>query len=311
MSTENSIKAALSTEFFEVSSHTCLAQGDILYTKVLSDQIRELGGGNLAESVYPYFFGTYNLCVVLNATCDLVTGGGRKKKVDCVQLVALSPLSATLEQFVKKYADRGHEFKLIDERAYLNLTDEFRRIVDGQHKNRYFLPEIPGISFDSPWTARLDVIVSIRYEYPAAFMAAQTGHKIRDQRASKLAENTSALFNRIALDDVRDVLEDAAVYKNWIDQHLIRFCRPISSSVFSKIIPVLQRECTGMEEAERNKKILEIIEKNRPESRTTLLQSVLAFIEEQARNHLGNEDAAFQFMTKFDRDALNKLLLKK
>lgn len=311
MSTDTSIQDALSTEFFEPSSNTCLAQGDILYTQVLSDQIRELGGGNLAESVYPYFFANYKLCVVLNATCDLVTGGGRKKKVDCVQLVALSPLSATLEQFVKRYADKGHEFKLIDDRAYSNLTDDFRRIVDGQHKTRYFLPEIPGIPFDSPWTARLDVIVSIRYEHPAAFMAAQTGHKIRDQRASKLAENTSALFNRIALDDVRDVLEDAAVYKNWIEKHLICFCRPISSSVFSKIIPLLQSACRGMEGLERDQKIVEIIEKHRHESKTPLVESVLAFIEQQAKKHLGNDSAASQFMAKIDRDALNKLLLKK
>lgn len=215
----------------------------------------------------------------------------------------------TLQPIIKKYANKGFEFGLIDGNAYLKLADEFRRIVDGQHKTRYFLPRIPDVSFDSPWTARLDVIVSIRYEHPAAFIAAQTGHKIRDQRASKLAENTAALFNRIALDDVREVLGGSDVYNEWVEKQVIDFCKPIPSAVFTKIIPLLREECKGLGNAERDSKILELLERHRDESRSPQVQKLLACIQKRASSHLSPAKLSI-FMEGIDVD-FEKILMQK
>lgn len=281
-----STEKSLADAFFEKSNASCLSQGDILYTEILNDAISKSGSGDLSLSVYPYFFKTYKLCIVLNATCDLVIGKGRPPKIDCVQLVALSPLISTLEPIIKKHADTGYDFGLIDEKSYVKLADEFRRIVDGQHKNRYFLPQIPNISLQSPWTARLDVIVSIRYNQSNAFLAAQTGHKICSQRASKLAENTAALFNRIALDDVRDVLGGSDRYDQWVKLQVIDFCKPISSAVFAKVIPLLRKACQGLEGEQRDSKILELLEQHRNESLSPQVQKLIEIVRKRASGHL-------------------------
>lgn len=64
----HSTEDTLASEFFEQSSQEYLSQGDILYTQVLNEEITRLGGGDLSQLVYPYFFNRYKLCIVLNAT---------------------------------------------------------------------------------------------------------------------------------------------------------------------------------------------------------------------------------------------------
>jgi hypothetical protein len=260
MSVEPTPDAAkrLISKFFESSSPKGLAQGDILFTKALDEEIHRLGGGHLSKDVYPYFFTRYQLCVVLNATCDLVCDEKRPPKIDCVQLVALSPLIATLRPIIQKHAGKGFEFGLIDETGYKNLENEVRRIVDGQHKTRYFLPGLPNEFSLSAWTARLDVIVSIRYEHPTAFISAQTGHKLVDQRASKLAENTAALFNRIALEDVREML-GVHDYRQWIRDQVSMICTWADKSAYAALLPRLQEGCAGLSGEEKQRKIQEIL----------------------------------------------------
>lgn len=243
--------------FFEKSTPDILAQGDILYTKALDEEIERLGGGQLSKNVYPYFFSQYELCVVLNATCDLVCDKKRPPKIDCVQLVALSPLLATLQAIVKKHARDGYEYGLIDEKGYNDLENELRRIVDGQHKTRYFLPGLPDEVSLNAWTARLDVIVSIRYQHPTAFKSAQTGHKLVAQRASKLAENTAALFNRIALEDVRDMLGESD-YSAWVRDLVSRICSWTDKESYPKLLKRYQEACSGLSGEEKQRKIQEI-----------------------------------------------------
>lgn len=248
----------LTNGFFEKSSPKNLAQGDILLTKALDEEIQQLGGGHLSKDVYPYFFARYQLCVVLNATCDLVCDGKRAPKINCVQLVALSPLQSTLQPIIQKHAGAGFEFNLIDEKGYANLENEFRRIVDGQDKTRYFLPGLPNEPPLNAWTARLDVIVSIRYKHPTAFMSAQTGHKLVDQRASKLAENTAALFNRIAMEDVRDILGETD-YRDWVRDLVSGICTWTSTKSLDALLPRLKKECSGLSGDEKQRKIQEIL----------------------------------------------------
>lgn len=248
----------LTDSFFEKSSSKVLAQGDILLTNALDEEIQRLGGGHLSRDVYPYFFSRYQLCVVLNATCDLVCDTKRPPKINCVQLVALSPLMATLKPIIKKHAGIGFDFGLIDEAGYSNLENEFRRIVDGQDKTRYFLPGLPHEPPLTAWTARLDVIVSIRYEHPAAFISAQTGHKLVAQRASKLAENTAALFNRIALEDVRDILGETN-YREWVRVLVSGICTWTDKKSYPALVKRLQEGCSGLSGDERSRKIQEIL----------------------------------------------------
>jgi hypothetical protein len=296
----------LADEFYEKSKGS-LSQGDILLTKALDIELskcesKNLNGKSLSEAVYPYFFSHYELCVVLNATCDLVHGTGRTKKVTCVQLVALSPLDDTLTPIVKRHAQDGLKFNLIDDSAYSELRDDFRKILDGQHKTRYFLPIIP---FDNkhelnfPWVARLDVIISLRYDHPAAFIAARTGVKISSQRASKLAENTANLFNRIALDDVSDIL-GSNKYAHWVDEQLHKFCRPISKYVYHAALKDLKKECPESGE-KREQKILEILEKHKDQHSSPEEQKVLAVFE-KILNGLTKPDHVKSLIKKISTD---------
>lgn len=258
----------LSKEFY-TDSPQGISQGDILFTELLDKQIYEAErtkdpeAPRLSKDVYPYFFDKYKLCIVLNASCDLVVKGGRSAKVSCIQLVAMSPLTDTLEPLIKKHARDGMSFQLISEAAFNQLSDDFRRIIDSQHKTRFFLPQlpkgIPGIDgeLEYPWVAKLDVIISLRFEHPTAFFAAKTGKKLDDHRASKLAENTAALFNRIALDDVCDVLGPEQ-FKEWINAQLLKYCVPIKQNIFRLVLKDMKKEANGLDEVARTQKLVEV-----------------------------------------------------
>ena len=56
----------LTNGFFEKSSPKNLAQGDILFTKALDEEIQQLGGGHLSKDVYPYFFARYQLLSLIH-----------------------------------------------------------------------------------------------------------------------------------------------------------------------------------------------------------------------------------------------------
>lgn len=270
------MKNKLGNTFYEESSNDFLQQGDILYTKVLDDEIYTDEKIHLSESVYPYFFKNYYLCVVLNASCDLVFGSKRTSKVECLQLVALSPLEDTLQNIISSFSDpvmRNSSFykNIVSQKNYNKIAEEFRKIIDGQHKTKFFLPEIlfPNLkkedeeSLNFPWVAKLDVIVSLRFKNHSAFIKSKTGIKLEPQRASKLAENTANLFNRIALDDVKEILGNEH-YKTWVDEQLFKFCSPIFDPVYFSALPDLKKL---IKEEKNNSnspdKILDIIEKHK------------------------------------------------
>ncbi|MBX9838965.1 MAG: hypothetical protein K2X69_11715 [Silvanigrellaceae bacterium] len=248
------MKNKLISEFYKNSNDNFLQQGDILYTNILDNEIFLNEKIRLSETVYPYFFQNYPLCVVLNASCDLVFNNKRKPKVECIQLVALSPLKDTLQTLISSNADSGlkllaaNGINIVSEKIHNKISEEFRKIIDGQHKTKFFLPEmkIPDLNnkdknkLNLPWVAKLDVIVSLRFKQYDAFIKAKTGLKIEPQRASKLAENTASLFNRIALDDIKEVLGDDD-YKKWVDEQLEKFYTPIIDLVYQSALPDLKK----------------------------------------------------------------------
>lgn len=311
-----------SQEFYRSSTQDeDIAQGDILFTELLDKQLYEAeraensNAPQLSKNVYPYFFDKYKLCIVLNASCDLVSGSGRSPKVSCVQLVALSPLTDTLEPLIKKHAKDGLNYNLISESAFSKLSDDFRKIIDGQHKTKFFLPQlpkgIPGIDgqLEYPWVAKLDVIVSLRFNHPKAFASAKTGMKLEDHRASKLAENTAALFNRIALDDVGDVL-GSEKFADWIGKQLYKYCIPIKQNVYRAVLKDLRKEAKDLSGGDRDNKIIEVVERYKDQTQSNEETKLIELIKRKFSSckdldakiaQLQKDQEFKQLMAKFDK----------
>ncbi|MFW7382356.1 MAG: hypothetical protein ACOH5I_26400 [Oligoflexus sp.] len=308
---DQDFECKLTENFYKESDSKLLQQGDILLTESINNIITtekkdelEDKDRDFAEQVYPYFFKNYQFCIVLNATCDLVIGGGRQKKVDCIQLVAVDTLANTMN---KALQDFGVKFGIINQKNHSKLGDFFRQVVDGQHKNRFYLPPLPpslGLAPGLSLVARLDVIVSIRYSCENAFLDSRIGWKLESQRASKLAENTANLFARIALDDAKDILGKKD-HKKWIDSELKKYCAVLPPAQFIAVT----KEIESIKKDLTEENIKEILVKHKEEWKTPNIDKLLEFIEGHFKD-LDGFQAKFEVIKsdpKF-RSFLNKAL---
>ncbi len=294
--------------FFKPSRPGDIEQGDILYTemidKLISREDKELidEESTLSSSVYPYFFKKYKLSVVLNASCDITTS--REAKVECIQLAALYPLEDVMKPIVKRFANGGEKFNIISASDYADLEDEFRKIVDGQNKTRFFLPniQIDGVELpDTAWVVRLDVIISLRFKHREAFVSAKTGLKLEEHRASKLAENAGALFNRIGMRDVNDILDDGE-YKIWVQNHLGNFCIPVKDAIYYHSI----RDLKKLDQPTK-KEITRVIRQHNGKTKHPDEEKLLGLIKKQ----FGNVKDFDNRLQRLENDQQYKSIIKK
>lgn len=320
------MKNNLESEFYEDSDNKYIQQGDILFTEILNEKISLIEKTSLSETVYPYFFSNYKFCVVLNATCDLIHTGKRNAKVDCIQLIALYPLAKTLENLITSYSDSNLKsftektsLKIIPFKNYERIKDDLRKIIDGQHKTKFFLPQIPFPDLlnnkknikEIPWIAKLDVIISLRFKHYDAFIDAKTGVKIKPQRASKLAENTANLFNRIALDDVKEVLGDTT-YGEWINSLIREHCTPINDLSYKNALPeLIQLSKSSTSQKIDNQYVYEILNKHANAKQDPAEVKILDKIKDILLKNKVNEVTTNTIISSIEKDTDFKNLFKK
>lgn len=306
-----SVEDKLKIAFFNFNNNDShIVQGDLLSLKNLDIEIDKLTKTKISETVYPYFFKTYSLGVVVNATCDLVHGEGRNP-TRCVHLLAVAPFDPVLDEIAKasEFSDLG----FCDEEIFRKLRDKVRKRIDGQDDSVFFLPAPMVGGLNSPLAVKLDVGVSIRYQQFDAFTNARIGVRLSALRASKLAENYGNLFNRIALDDVSSIL-GKSLFDNWLDnevmgRRIIKVANPIYDASKSELKQLNKDKTKTQEERRVLGKAILLSHKGASDIKemTTILEQI-----KNALNNSGiNENSSSKVLDRLRNDSNFKRIITK
>ncbi len=201
--------------------------------------------------------------------------------------MAVAPLDPILKESLKKHT--FGELGVLNAKQLSALKDEWRRITDGQHKSLFFLPNPKIGQIDFPLIVKLDVGISLRYDEHVHFAKSKLGLRLCDIRSAKLAESYGNNFNRIALDDISNILDEHE-YGNFIDKILGRGAVTISDANYDASHSELSKLKKAKSQAldERIKLAYKEIEKNKDANKTkaelTLLENLTKVLKKHKLN---------------------------